>query len=141
MNNNSKMSLFSNNFHKTYVNGSYAQINLIQDFTAIPTNQPFNLTISTKYSTFSNHTRLYSVLNYSIEKPEEEIFNQFTLLSLEQGSYTIYSIDISISYIHSYTNEIESFSYHVSTLSTDGLNIYYYNNSWFTYGINGFVIK
>ncbi|UJG43202.1 MAG: hypothetical protein K9W46_12620 [Candidatus Heimdallarchaeum endolithica] len=140
-NENSKTNLFSNNFHKTTINGSKAQIDLIQDFTAIPTKQPFNLTISTEYSSFREHTRRTSVLNYTIKKPEVESFNQFTLLTLEQSSYTIFSIDILISYYHSNTNEIETQSYHVSTLSTSGLNIYYYNNSWFTYGINGFTIK
>ncbi|MHA1304705.1 MAG: hypothetical protein ACTSPI_13485, partial [Candidatus Heimdallarchaeaceae archaeon] len=139
--NNSKASLFAHNTHGVEVRAENASVEAILDFTSIPTSSQFNLSIVTEYSTFSNYTHRYSYLFYELTKPTQERFNHFTLLELENSTYTIYSIDISISLWNSLSGVIEERDYHITSLSSIGLNIYKNNNTWFSYGTNGLIIK
>ncbi len=144
-NGHNSASLYSHNFHGVNISENeqeYATVEAVMDFSAIDTDLPFNVSISTNYSTYLNYKEMNTTKTYYyLDKPSKDNFQHFSLLSLNDSSCVIYSITIDIYFHDTISGQIDIYEYLITSSSTDGLIIHKYQDYWYTYAINGLIFS
>jgi hypothetical protein len=136
--NESKESLLARNPNSAEIYGNYANLDALLDFTAIPTNEMINITLSTEYTFYANSSTTIKTRNIQIEKPLNEEFNRVSLLSLPTETITLQSVNITISY-ENYEGFIEEISYRLNPFKKDNITIIKHSDFWSYSGYYGFI--
>lgn len=135
--NSSKTSLLAYAPLSVDITDEAASIEAILDLTAIQTNQPISIDISTQYTLSTNSTILVDNNNLVFNKPIDETFTSLSLMTLLQQSIYIHEISITISY-----NDLEGFPqtiiHNLNPMFGNSVNITWTSNSWFYEGFYGF---
>ncbi len=112
------------------------------DLTAIQTNRPINVSITTNYTTFTDPNTQYSNQFYTIEKSMDNIFQLLDFFTIPKEKTIIHSINIKISYYNSTISDtIDEKEWIIESKTSSGLIIYYWDNSWRFIADNGLVFK
>jgi len=135
--NESKESLLARNPKSAEIQGNYANLDVLLDLTAIPTNKLVNISLSTEYTFYENSSTTIKSRNLQVEKPLDEEFNRLSLISLPTETISIQSVNITI-YYEDYEGFIEEKSYNLKPFMKDSVTIIKYPNFWSYAGYYGF---
>ncbi len=135
--NSSKTSLLAYAPLSIDITDETASIEAILDLTAIQTNQPISIDISTQYTLSTNSTILVDNNNLVFNKPIDETFTSLSLMTLLQQSIYIHEISITINY-----SDLEGLPqtiiHNLNPMFGNSVNITWTSNSWFYEGFYGF---
>ncbi|MCG3256990.1 MAG: hypothetical protein KAU62_12915 [Candidatus Heimdallarchaeota archaeon] len=135
--NSSKSSLLAYAPLSIDITDETASIEALLDLTAIQTNQPISIDISTRYTLSTNSTIIVDNSNFVFNKPINEAFTSLSLMTLPQQLTYIHDISITINY-----NDLEGFPqtviHNLDPMFGNSVNITWTGNSWFYEGYYGF---
>ncbi|MHA1217643.1 MAG: hypothetical protein ACTSO5_03055 [Candidatus Heimdallarchaeaceae archaeon] len=135
--NSSKSSLLAYAPLSVDITDETASIEAILDLTAIQTNQPFSIDISTQYTLSTNSTIIIDNSNIIFNKPIDETFTPLSLITLPQQSIYIHEISITVNY-----NDLEgspqTIIHNLDPMFGNSVNITWTSNSWYYAGYYGF---
>jgi len=119
------------------IDSNTATIDTTIDLTAVPTNDPINVSVSTQYTIFPNITPTINTVFHTFERPTSESFSRISLLSLPTDPVQLMSITMSIQY-KNLEGLVQELTFNLNPLIGNSVNITSDMESWFYSGYNGF---